>query len=94
MGNLDYPKLFVVDLHTREALASINGKMKCKIQDFLVADKKGGRNEQEMRQKEEFMIVLLCISPIVVGKKKNSFRAHSALLAFDWSQEEKQILQE
>lgn len=47
-----------------------------------------------MRQKEEFMIVLLCISPIVVGKKKNSFRAHSALLAFDWSQEEKQILQE
>lgn len=71
MGNLDYPKLFVVDLHTREALASINGEMKCRIQDFLVADKKGGRNEQEeMRQKEEFMIVLLCISPIVVGKKK------------------------
>lgn len=87
MGNLDYPKLFVVDLHTREALASINGEMKCRIQDFLVADKKGGRNEQEMRQKEEFMIVLLC-------GKKNSFRAHSALLAFDWSQEEKQILQE
>ena len=68
MGNLDYPKLFVVDLHTREALASINGKMKSRIQDFLVADKKGGRNEQEeMRQKEEFMIVLLCISLIVAG---------------------------
>lgn len=65
MGNLDYPKLFVRNLHTRAVLASINGKMKCRFQDFCVADKRGRNEKEEMRQKEEIMIVLLCISLIV-----------------------------
>lgn len=39
IGNLDYPQLFVMKLHTRAGLVSVNGKIKCWFLDYCLTDK-------------------------------------------------------
>lgn len=49
MGNLDYPKPFVRNLHTSTVLVSFNGEMKCRNLDVCLADKREG----EMKGRNE-----------------------------------------